>query len=227
MSAPQNTPPLSSFAECILAVTLHGHCLALQRSPPSPDPNTNSADTNPPFWPQRKRLALAVDTRLRVLGASHGSGPLDSDPMLLFAHMLAHSAVIRLGHAAQRSPSLAGWRSVDNQGTIASYRNRALNAAAEMVHLARQIPSFSAVRAHPFLPDPVGCAVGYLTNPTNTTAAAKGGEMAVTATEGGIQDLLRLLRSMQDKNGLASAYLDGTWRDSGLEGWGRGWQNAV
>ncbi len=79
-----------------------------------------------------------------------------------------------------------------------------------MVHLARQIPSFSAVRAHPFLPDPVGCAVGYLANPTNTTAAAKEGEMAVTATEGGIQDLLRLLRAMQDKNGLASAYLDGT-----------------
>ncbi|KAK4980785.1 hypothetical protein LTR28_001139 [Elasticomyces elasticus] len=168
--------------------------------------------------PQRKRLALAVDTRLRVLGTSHGSGPLDSDPMLLFAHMLAHSAVIRLGHAAQRSPSLAGWRSVDKQGTIAPYRNRALNAAVEMVHLARQIPSFSAVRAHPFLPDPVGCAVGYLTNPTNTTAAAEGGEMAVTATEGGIQDLLRLLRAMQDKNGLASANLDGTWRNSGLGG---------
>ena len=135
--------------------------------------------------------------------------------MLLYAHMLAHSAVIRLGHAVQRSLSLAGWRSVDKQGTIASYRNRGLNAAAEMVHLARRIPSFSAVRAHPFLPDPVGCAVGYL---TDTTAAAKDGEMAVTATEGGIQDLLRLLRAMQDKNGLASAYLDGTWRDSGLGG---------
>lgn len=151
-----------------------------------------------------------------MLGTSHGSRPLDSDPMLLFAYMLAHSAVIRLGHAAQRSPSLAGWRSVDNQGTIASYRNRGLNAAAEMVRLARQIPSFSAVRAHPFLPDPIGCAVGYLSNPTNTTAAANEGEMAVTATEGGIQDLLRLLRAMQDKNALASAYLDGTWRDSSL-----------
>lgn len=138
--------------------------------------------------------------------------------MLLFAHMLAHSAVIRLGHAAQRSPSLAGWRSVDKQGTIASYRNRGLNAAAEMAHLARQIPSFSAVRAHPFLPDPGGCEVGYLTNPTSTTAAAKEGEIAVTATKSGIQDLLRLLRAMQDKNGLASAYLDGTWRDSGLGG---------
>lgn len=151
-----------------------------------------------------------------MLGTSHGSRPLDSDPMLLFAYMLAHSAVIRLGHAAQRSPSLAGWRSVDNQGTIASYRNRGLNAAVEMVHLARQIPSFSAVRAHPFLPDPIGCAVEYLTNPTNTTAAANEGEMAVTATDGGIQDLLRLLRAMQDKNALASAYLDGTWRDSSL-----------
>ena len=236
MSAPQNTPPLSSFAECILAVTLHGHCLALQRSPTSPSP-----DTTPPFWPQRKRLAHAVDTRLRVLGTLHGSGsgPLDSDPMLLFAHMLAHSAVIRLGHAAQRcsSSSLAGWRSVDEKSTLASYRNRALSAATEMVHLARQLPSFSvAVRAHPFLPDPIGCAVGYLTNPTNNTtaataAAAKGTEtMAETASnEDGIQDLLRLLRAMQDKNGLASAYLDGsTRRDSGLGGlWERDWQNAA
>jgi len=72
--------------------------------------------------------------------------------------------------------------------------------------------------AHPFLPDPGGCEVGYLTNPTSTTAAAKEGEIAVTATKSGIQDLLRLLRAMQDKNGLASAYLDGTWRDSGLGG---------
>ncbi len=130
--------------------------------------------------------------------------------MLLFAHMLAYSAVIRLGHAAQRSPSLAGWRSVDKQSTIASYRNWGLNAAAEIVHLVQQIPSFSTVRAHPFLPDPVGCAVEYLTHPANTTTTAKEGEMTVTATEGGIQDLLRLLRAMQDKNRLASAYLDST-----------------
>ncbi|KAF6236277.1 hypothetical protein HO173_005529 [Letharia columbiana] len=87
ISAPQNTPPLSSFAECILAVTLHGHCLALQRFPPFPDPITNPVDTNPPFWSQRKHLVLAVETRLRVLGTSHGSRPLDSDPMLLFAHI--------------------------------------------------------------------------------------------------------------------------------------------
>lgn len=152
--------------------------------------------------------------------------------MLLFAHMLAHSAVIRLGHAAQRSPSLAGWRSVDNSqgqgqgnGTVApSYRNRGLSAAAEIVHLARQIPSFSAVCAHPFLPDPVGCAVGYLANPTNATAGTVGGNGteqgggAITGTEGGIQDLLRLLRAMQDKNALASAYLDGTWRDTTMSG---------
>ena len=184
---------MSGFAECIVLATLHGYCMALRRSYATTESYCGNGESSD-FWTRQKRLAMAVEKRVQVLGTT-SSRHIDSDPLLLFAHMLAHSAIIKLSHTAQRASST--WRTVEQQNTTAAYEHRASTAAAEMVRLAKHVPSFSAFKAHPFLPDPLACAVSFL----NTRSAN-----FAPADEVGVQHLLRLLRDMQDMNSLARGY---------------------
>jgi hypothetical protein len=193
MSASQKGPSLSPFAECIVLATLHGRCMAHRRSYTTKESHGGTGE-GADFWTHQKRLASAVEKHVQVLGTT-SSVHVDSGPMLLFAHMLAHSAVIKLGHTAQRASS--AWRTVEQQGATAAYERRASSAAAEMVRLAKQVPSFSCFKAHPFLPDPLACAASFLT--------ARSGNVAL-ADDVGVQHLLRLLRDMQGMNSLARGY---------------------
>lgn len=138
------------------------------------------------FWTRQQRLASAVEKRVQMLGSIPATD--SNDAMLLFARMLAHSAVIKLGQAAQvvGVSSTTGWRTMEQQRAV--FERRAANAAAEMVQLATQIPSFHCFKAHPFLPDPLGYAASYLSE------------------DRGAQQLLRVLVEMQGMNSLARGY---------------------
>ncbi|KAL9619496.1 MAG: hypothetical protein Q9160_005859 [Pyrenula sp. 1 TL-2023] len=195
MSASHKGTSLSGFAECVVLATLYGHCMALRRSHAATESYGGSASESSDFWTRQKRLALAVEKRVQVLG-TRSSGHVDSDPMLLFVHMLANSAVIKLSLTAQRASST--WRTVEQQNTVVAYEHRASSAAAEMVRLAKQVPSFSAFKAHPFLPDPLACTVGFLT--ARNANFAPNDDVCV-------QQLLRLLRDMQDMNSLARGHV--------------------
>ncbi|OIW25917.1 hypothetical protein CONLIGDRAFT_672845 [Coniochaeta ligniaria NRRL 30616] len=194
MSASHQGPPLSPFAECIVLATLHGRCMAHRRSYTTKESHGGTGDGGGDFWTRQKRLASAAEKRVQVLGTT-SSAHVDNDPMLFFAHMLAHSAVIKLGHTAQRASS--AWHTVEQQGATAAYKRRASSAAAEMVRLAKQVPSFSCFKAHPFLPDPLACAASFLT--------ARRGNIEL-ADDDGVLHLLRLLRDMQGMNSLARGY---------------------
>jgi hypothetical protein len=167
--------------------------MALRRSYTTQEPHGGTSEGGE-FWTRQMRLALAVDKRVQVLSTA-SSVHLDSDPMLLFAHMLVHSAVIKLGHTAQRASSV--WHTGVQQGAAANYERRASSSAAEMVRLAKQVPSFSSFKAHPFLPDPLACAASFLTTRNGNFASPD---------DFCIQHLLKLLRDMQDINNLARAY---------------------
>lgn len=191
MSASQEGPSLSPFAECIILATLHGRCMAHRRFYTTKQ-SYGCTGEGGDFWTRQKRLALAVDKRIQVLGNT-SSVHVDSSPMLLFAHVLAHGAVIKLGHTAQSASS--AWCTVEEQGVTTAYERRAFSAAAEMVRLAKQVPSFSCFKGHhPFLPDPLACAASFLT--------ARSGNVAL-ADDVGVQLLLRALRDMQGMNSLA------------------------
>ncbi|KAG8158019.1 hypothetical protein KVR01_012291 [Diaporthe batatas] len=131
-----STPPspLSPLAECVVMVTIHGWRMIYRGSGSTTTchatqtPHGCSADTNMDcscedsrkarecgrhgFWSRQKWLASTIEKRLQLLGmhntrvssAVHDAG---GDPMLLSARMLAHGAVIRLGHflLARQMPS--------------------------------------------------------------------------------------------------------------------------
>jgi hypothetical protein len=143
------------------------------------------------FWPRVKNLAAATVTRMEILAAypTH----IDGDPILLFAHMVARGAVIKLGQAASSALACSPAEQQQQQ----QLKRRASSAAAEMVWLTRQIPHFSYFTVHPFLPDPIACAIGYF----NAERAASNTSMPEASDD--IAHLTGVLKDLQGMNSLA------------------------
>ncbi|KAF7554213.1 hypothetical protein G7Z17_g3057 [Cylindrodendrum hubeiense] len=175
----QNSPStLSPFAECVVVTALQGRCMTHRRAYMCDGPKTPGTD----FWTRHEWLASAVETRLQILAPCSA---VDSDPMLLFAHMLAHSAVVFHSNTVQRQA--ASCRTLDQRLVTGAYERRASVAALEVVRLAKAVPSLSCFKAHPFLPDPLTCAAKFLSTHSNT----------VVGGNDGVEDLLRVLRDVQ------------------------------
>ncbi|KFY01609.1 hypothetical protein V490_00835 [Pseudogymnoascus sp. VKM F-3557] len=177
---------LSSFSECVVLATLYAQCSSHRRSRVTKQPGTSRGD----FWPRLKHLAAAANTRIQVL-AAHPTH-VDSDPMLLFAHMLARGAVIKLCQAAASAPA---WGPAEQQQQQ-EYKRRASTAAAEMVWLTRQIPHFSCFKVHPFLPDPLACAIGFFND-------ERGAFTTTPPDANDVAHLMQVLKELQDMNSLA------------------------
>ncbi|KAJ8106915.1 hypothetical protein OPT61_g9225 [Boeremia exigua] len=143
---------ISSLAECMIVATLYAKCSGRRSTQMTQQPGIARGES----WARLKHLAGVAKTRLQILAAH--SSPVDSDPMLLFAHMVARGAVIKLGQAATSALP----RSSAEQQQHHHHRRQAFVAAAEMASLTRQITHFSYFTVHPFLPDPLACAIGFL-----------------------------------------------------------------
>ena len=154
---------------------------------------TESGNDTREFWARHKLLASAVEKCVVLLRQHQMPPAVERDPMLFFADMLAHSAVVHLSCTVQRTP----WQTVEDQLMTDAYEQRASRAASEMVRLAKAVPLFSCFKAHPFLPDPLAAATTFLITHANLN---EGGE-------DGVKHLLRLLRSLSDVNTLARELL--------------------
>lgn len=179
----QNGPSaLSPFAECVVLAALHGRCMIHRWACVREEAGVEPYD----FWARQEWLASVAERRVQMLVPCSA---VDTDPILLFAHMLAHSAVVFLSNTVQRAP----WRTLDQQLATAAYERRASVAAMEIVRLAMAVPSLSCFKAHPFLPDQLAAAAAFLSTPSNT----------VVGGNDGVEHLLRALRDVQVINCLA------------------------
>ncbi|KAJ5730547.1 Asperfuranone cluster transcription factor afoA [Penicillium malachiteum] len=172
---------LSPFAESIVLATLHGRCMTHRRS------YANESETGTrEFCISQGWLASAVEKRVQMLVSSPA---IESDPILLFTHMLAYRAAIDLSNTVQRAP----WRTPDQQVLTATYQNRAAQAASEIARLSKEVPYLGPFKTHPLLPDTLACAATFLF----TFAGRHGGDYD------GVQDLLQILGELQDTHSLA------------------------
>jgi hypothetical protein len=179
---------LSPFAECIVLATLHGCCIAHRRaSTKEPGKDTRG------FWTRHESLASAVEKRVILLRQNQTSPTVEHDPLLLFANMLAHSAVIYLSCTVHRTP----WQTVEHQLMANAYEQRASRASFEIARLAKELPPLYCFKAHPFLPNPLAAATTFLITHANLKEGSKDG----------VEHLLRLLRNLSDINSLARELL--------------------
>lgn len=233
----RSSSTLSPLAECIVLATINGWSTTCRWNYPVTAFNATktlhgcsshmdmdiemdagkAGGSGDEFWARQRWLASAVEKRLQWLGAhSTRMSPtvhdVGSDPMLLFARMLALSAIIKLGLMARQrvaaaTSSAAPSRTADHLQSAATFEREASSAAAEMVLLARQMPSFGYFKVHPFLPDLLGCAA------TNLTCRSGGNASICRVGGGGAQQLFQVLGDMQGMNCLARDYLQSCTRE--------------
>jgi hypothetical protein len=196
---------LSPFAECVVLAAVYGRCMAHRRAHVKDHPGGRGSPNIKPydFWANQGWLAAAVEKRVQMLTTTCSPPPaVDSDPMLLFAHLLAHSAVVFLSVTVQQR---AAWHTLEQQLVMAAYERRASVAAMEIVRLAgAAVPMLSYFKVHPFLPDPLSCAAAFLStsSSSNMNGVLVGGDMTA-----GVEQLLRVLRDMQVVNSLAREHV--------------------
>ncbi|KAH8693294.1 fungal-specific transcription factor domain-containing protein [Talaromyces proteolyticus] len=178
---------LSPFAECVVLAALHGRCMTHRRACLYGGPNAPGTEQHD-FWPRQEWLASTIEKRLQMLAPCSA---VDSDPMLLFAHLLAHSAIVFHSNTVQRQTASCG--TLQQQFVSSAYERRASVAALEIVRLAKTVPLLSCLKAHPFLPDPLICAATFLSTASNT----------IVDSNNGVGHLLRVLRDVQAINSLA------------------------
>lgn len=142
---------ITPFAECVLLATLYGRCMSHRRLASSAGLSKGGCEPRE-FWARHESLATAVEKRRQSIAQSFRSSTgndnrnavtapaptsnLDLDPMLTFTYILAQSAIIYLSTTTET----AMWQSVEHQLMVLTYEQRAFQAAAELVRLAKLIP---------------------------------------------------------------------------------------
>lgn len=132
----------STFNECLLLVTISGRCLLRGQQ-------TNISQL---FGKQTSKLSEhghwiddILTARLHVLDEFHSSPTESSDPMLLFAHILAQATVI---YHCKGMLQTAGDQRVLAGSDTSEWHHRALTASEAIVRLSKRLGDlhFSKVR---------------------------------------------------------------------------------
>ncbi|ROW12029.1 hypothetical protein VPNG_05282 [Cytospora leucostoma] len=188
----QSSALLSPFAECMVLATLHGRSITHKQLALSA---IGSAKDTRDFWARHEWLAAEVEKHTQLLeswrqnsAGTSTSDLVDGNPMLLFTNILAHDTIVYLSNVTET----IAWDDVGHQLISASYKQRGIQAASEVVRLA-----------HPFLPGALSRAATCLMMQIRT------GEISTPGNEidAGIEKLLDTLRRMMEINNMARKYL--------------------
>lgn len=135
---------LSPFSECIVLATVWGRCASHRRRSLTEAAYGNDSRE---FWARHEWLDNILEKRTRCLEQSSPAGSALVDPMLVFARMLAHSAVISLMDTMQAKP----WPAGDHQLLLVTYKQRAVQVAREIVSLSKTVVQLSCFKVNTLL----------------------------------------------------------------------------
>ncbi|KAI1205134.1 fungal-specific transcription factor domain-containing protein [Annulohypoxylon truncatum] len=179
---------LPPFAECVVLLTLGGRCMMHR-----PRALAENLYGNDPleFWARYEWVDTTLDKRRRRFTQSSPAATTLTDPMLIFNHMISATIVIHLMETL-RSRALP---TAQHRMAADVYNDRSVQAARELVLLARSVTQLSCFKAHPFVPSPLfhGARIlldGGVRNSVSTDAA-------------GASELLETLQNLKGVNNLA------------------------
>ncbi|RYP69021.1 hypothetical protein DL771_006347 [Monosporascus sp. 5C6A] len=176
----------SPFVECIIVASLHWRCVAQRRLAQAA--NVLATDSSRDIGRRIEWLAVMLEKRMQTLmpPSSSGFALVERDPMLAFASMLAHSAMIHLYYTAQL-------------GGMQGYEERALRAARSTARLSKVMPQLFHFEVHPFSPSALSTAASFLQSHGRICDLDKG--------HGEVNQLLDALRSLSHVNRVAREHL--------------------
>ncbi|KAI1421088.1 fungal-specific transcription factor domain-containing protein [Xylaria sp. FL1777] len=184
---------LPIFGECIVLAVLQGRCMAHRQQSVATGRALSDSEARD-FWAHHELLTNTLERRTKMLEQS-AQALVDCDPMVLFTHMLGHSAVIYLSGTAERAP----WRTVDCRRMALACEERARRAACEVVRLAKAVPGMSCFKTHPFLPSLIASTASFLAAQTKDQKF----ENNIVASSESAEQLIKLLQDLEGVSNLA------------------------
>ncbi|KAL4812710.1 fungal-specific transcription factor domain-containing protein [Aspergillus spinulosporus] len=183
---PQTTSP---FNECVILATICGRSLfhAQQYSV-----RFAYGDMAPNWTDQHQWLDNVLNNRLQILSQYYPSPAQICDPMLFFAHIMGQASVIHL----YKGMESVMW-AIDEGGWVVEYQRRALNAAQEIVRLAKGLTEFHFFKIHPLMPIPLLLCAEFL-------YSNRGMDAAFNTL---LQDLLQTFRQLKSANDPSQSYI--------------------
>ncbi|KAF2139473.1 uncharacterized protein K452DRAFT_77823 [Aplosporella prunicola CBS 121167] len=176
---------LSPLAECVVLAALYGRCMnhrGLAHAAVVSGSNPDSIRTRIEW------LAAILEKRsLRLAQTSPmGLSVVERNPLLAFAHVLVHSAIIHLYHTTHAAPF--------NQLLTLDSEQQAYHSASYIAELAKAVPRMDCFKIHPFFPNVLSSAATFLMLRVKST---------VSDTSQELDQLLVALQCLRDVNLLA------------------------
>ncbi|MCJ1473383.1 hypothetical protein MMC13_002034 [Lambiella insularis] len=180
----------SPFTESVILASMCKH-LAVHRLRSATDRMQDNA--RQAFWDRHNWLNEMIKTRVGQLSINYPTSLQYSDPMLLFATMMAHAMVLCLCNIMES----VHWETHDYQNAVATFRHRSLLAARNITSLSRSLAQWSYLKVHPFTPLPLRICVEFF----------NAHRYLDESTSSQVQELYDSLREMGSVNNLAQDYL--------------------
>lgn len=192
-----DTTPTSPFNECIILITLCGKIISQEHIFPTGTVyNAKQVDMVSQYdWAESM-----VARRIENLRARHAGVHLATDPLIIFAYMIAQSAAL---YSWQSAPKLTG----DDRNPALTWRaqDKGMIAAQETARLAGELSRLGLFKAHLLTPLAIYLVASRLKKYLLPREGAT--SQAAESVESSLRACVEALRRLQSVNNLASHYL--------------------
>ncbi|GIK07671.1 hypothetical protein Aspvir_003337 [Aspergillus viridinutans] len=186
--ADQSNRDLPPFTALIIFVTICGRCISHEQQAGVELVYGNGSTG---FWDRHQWLRSLLTRNIAALTRVPITSQNTSDPMRVFAHMVAHTTLIYLYNISKSLPS-GGIEPV----IMPDFEQEALAAAMEIVNLTRVLDELSIFKTHPLTPYPIHLAAEFFAQKRSPTESF----------EPQIRQLLNVLHSLKPVSELANYY---------------------
>ncbi|KAJ5643396.1 uncharacterized protein N7484_005903 [Penicillium longicatenatum] len=183
----------SPFNECLILLTICGRSLlqGQQLKISEVYGHTASGDLKQCHW-----LEKLLKARLQILAQLYPSPNKGYDPLLWFANILSHSAVVYCCKSLMQSLGAPG--GIEDNAAYTEYQSRALTAVEAIVGLAQILPTFHFSKVHPLMPLPLFLVAEFLYDNV--------GENQAFGLY--LQELVTVAQKLKNVNNLEQSYMD-------------------
>ncbi|KAL3426669.1 transcriptional regulatory protein [Phlyctema vagabunda] len=147
----------SSFTESIILATICGRALAHRHQSAIEHVYNEMPPQHLQFWDRHEWLDTMLKTRSEMLLLKYPAVGRNVDCLLLFTKMMVHAIVLYLCKVIESTQ----FQTEEHKTAIAEFKQRALDAAQEIVTLSKSLSHLSFFKVHPFTPLPLVLSVEF------------------------------------------------------------------
>ncbi|KAH8799820.1 fungal-specific transcription factor domain-containing protein [Xylogone sp. PMI_703] len=190
----------SPLAECAIMATIYGRTLShYQVSTVEQIYGNGSQD----FWLRHEWINGLLAQRLQNFSLNYSMVTILADPMLLFTYSLVQASILHLYKILEPLEEMEQYKN-----EVLEYQTRAMLAAQEIAHLAKEHTKTSYLKCHVFMPLATFLGAEHLIIQCNAYKSCIVDEEEQSQLELQLKECMDALQKMQSVNNVAKYYLN-------------------